>query len=998
MNRHRSRRPHRPAAPVSAAQHRHSLFQPAPGGGQAPRGLPLRLLGTLLFGTLSTPAVLAADVNGPQVINIQAPDARGISHNRHEHFDIHQPGMVLNNSAQAGQSQLAGQLAANPNLKGGPSASTIINEVTGLQRSSLQGALEVFGQRANVIIANPNGITADGLRTINVNDLTLTTGVVGQNARDPLLRVTQGDIEITGSGVDTTGLQLFDVMAKSVAINGPIGRGHDTDLRVTAGSSQRDRIDSAPKGTGDFSMGQPAISGSLAGSMYGRNILLQTTDSGAGVRHEGAITGMGQLRVLANGDITLHEVNNKDAMAAVTHGGRVSRQQYAAARNQAADIRSSHGSVQIDKASLARLARVNAGNNVDLTAVEQSGLVEVKAGASAHIGKVDHTRELRVEAASIDLNEVGDNVGAGRFEASHGISLNQQDVRFQDALFLQAEHISFGNSLAARQVEIRAGDWSLAGHQRISADDQLALSGRQITLQEGSVLKGGDILATVENLFENAGDISAERVVELKGKNLRAQRNEWGSPMPTPSGIELRNYGKITGGTVALDLNQAENQGSIQAKDDLQVYLDRRLFNMGNVQAGRITARISGEQAQGLLNQGTLAATGDIVLHVNGNVLNEHGGKITAGRDLSIGSAADSLYGGRLMTVLNTAATMAAGHDMTIQARDAIVNLGGQLTAGHERRLEAPIVIDDPNADASRYTVYGGLEDRLAAAGQTANDAHASLQRQQADAGHAHHWGAPQADEGWPTSHPSEEAQPDEQARNLDAERQRHLDVQKRREAEMQRRQAEQQRREHVENFRLAHQQWEQQLASQPQPQPQPEPEPEPEPQPLPQPLPEPQPEPTPEPMPEPDLEPELDPEFDLPIELHPELERELELELHPGLEEELELEIHPGMETQPEPAPQPEPEPEPQPEPMPQPPHSQATQQQDREAERRRHQAIKQRADAERQRQQERRERLEKFRLAEQQRPKSEEELQAVAQNNKEAAERNARLMRGEL
>lgn len=791
MNRYQSRHPSPPTQPLSVSRHRDSLFRPPQGVGHAPRGLPLCLLATLLFGTLSTPAALAADVTPPQVLNIQAPDARGISHNRHDSFDIRQPGMVLNNSTQAGQSQLAGQLAANPHLQGGRSATTIINEVTGLQRSSLQGALEVFGQRASVIIANPNGITADGLRTINVHDLTLTTGAVGRSARDPLLRVTQGDIEIAGSGVDTTGLRLFDVIAKTVAINGPVGQGHDTDLRVTAGSSRQDRIGSAPKGTGEVAMAQPAISGSLAGAMYGRNILLQTTDSGAGVRHQGAITSMGQLRVLASGDIALHEVRNQDAMAALKRGGRFNRQQYAAARNQAADIRSSHGSVQIDQASLASLARINANGNVDLSVVGQSGAVDVKAGATARIGKVDHTRELRVEAGSIDLDEVGDNVAGGIFQASHGISLRQKDVRFQDALFLHAENIAFGTSLAARQVHIDTGNWDQAAHQHVNAEDRLSLSGKQITLQEGSTLKGGDILISVENLLENAGDISAERLVELKGKNLHAQRNEWGSPVPTPSGIDLRNHGKITGGAVALNFNAAENRGSVQARDTLQAYLDRLLLNTGTVQAGTITARISGQQAQGLVNQGTLAATDDIALNLNGNMLNEHGGKITAGRDLSIDSAG-GLYDGRLMTVLNTAATMAARHDMDIRARDAIVNLGGQLTAGHERRLEAPLVIDEPGADASRYASYGSPEASLAAAGQTASAAQASLQASAEAARHPQALPEDEPPPQQPAEAPRQDSRADEQAR--ETERQRQQAMQQAQQNWQQQREAERQR------------------------------------------------------------------------------------------------------------------------------------------------------------------------------------------------------------
>ena len=48
--------------------------------------------------------------SGVPIINIVAPNAGGLS------FSVDQQGFVLNNDIAAGQSQLAGQLAANPQL------------------------------------------------------------------------------------------------------------------------------------------------------------------------------------------------------------------------------------------------------------------------------------------------------------------------------------------------------------------------------------------------------------------------------------------------------------------------------------------------------------------------------------------------------------------------------------------------------------------------------------------------------------------------------------------------------------------------------------------------------------------------------------------------------------------------------------------------------------------------------------------------------------------
>ncbi len=45
-------------------------------------------------------------------------------------------------------------------------------------RSDLRGALEVFGARASLIIANPSGITCDGCGSVNVSRVALLTGKI----------------------------------------------------------------------------------------------------------------------------------------------------------------------------------------------------------------------------------------------------------------------------------------------------------------------------------------------------------------------------------------------------------------------------------------------------------------------------------------------------------------------------------------------------------------------------------------------------------------------------------------------------------------------------------------------------------------------------------------------------------------------------------------------------------------------------------------------------
>ena len=129
-------------------------------------------------GTTNTQVTTAK--NGVPVVNIAAPSATGLSHNQYTSYNVGSQGLVLNNgnTSQAyRQSQLAGQVAANTNLGAGAQASVILNEVTGSSRSVLAGFTEVLGGKADVIVANPFGITCNGCGFINTDRASLVTGM-----------------------------------------------------------------------------------------------------------------------------------------------------------------------------------------------------------------------------------------------------------------------------------------------------------------------------------------------------------------------------------------------------------------------------------------------------------------------------------------------------------------------------------------------------------------------------------------------------------------------------------------------------------------------------------------------------------------------------------------------------------------------------------------------------------------------------------------------------
>ena len=120
------------------------------------------------------PTVLLAP-NGVPVVNIQTPSAAGVSRNTYSQFDVKPNGAILNNSRTDTSTQLGGWVQANPWLATG-SARVILNEINSSNPSHLNGWVEVAGSRAQVVVANPAGISCNGCGFINASKTTLATG------------------------------------------------------------------------------------------------------------------------------------------------------------------------------------------------------------------------------------------------------------------------------------------------------------------------------------------------------------------------------------------------------------------------------------------------------------------------------------------------------------------------------------------------------------------------------------------------------------------------------------------------------------------------------------------------------------------------------------------------------------------------------------------------------------------------------------------------------
>jgi filamentous hemagglutinin family protein len=93
----------------------------------------------------------------------------------------------------------------------GVNARTVVNEVTSANPSVIQGAINVLGPRANIILANPFGVTIDGGSFVNTGHVVLSTG-----------QVSFADTTDQGAGVRSLGKLYASAGDAIVSANGDI--------------------------------------------------------------------------------------------------------------------------------------------------------------------------------------------------------------------------------------------------------------------------------------------------------------------------------------------------------------------------------------------------------------------------------------------------------------------------------------------------------------------------------------------------------------------------------------------------------------------------------------------------------------------------------------------------------------------------------------------------------------------------------------------------------
>jgi len=603
---------------------------------------------------------IISSANGTPQVNIQTPSSGGVSRNVYSQFDVDNKGVVLNNSHVSTQTQLAGMVNGNGNLARGE-AKVILNEVNARNASRLNGMIEVAGQKAQVVIANPSGITCDGCGFINAHRATLTTGQVQMN--NGLIAgydVNNGEIVIQGAGMDSRQQNSTDLIARAVKVNAAI---HAKELHVTAG---RNTVDAAhqevtAKSADGSEPPQFAVDVAQLGGMYANKIRLRGTENGVGVHNAGSI-GASAGEVVVNAD------------GSISNSGRITASQNLLLTSQrlvenSGKVYAAGNTAITAGGMLNNSGIIAAGNNTTLNAasVASSSAAALAAGMNSD-GTLGSAGNLNVTSQG-ELKVNGQALAAGQLTAT-GTALDFSGSQtFGNDISLRASAGSISTAkatvAATHQLTASARDAINNDSGKISAD-ALNLSARSLSSQQGLVqqLGTGDLRLSFINGLNNAGGTLASKGLNLT-LSTSSFNNQQGSLLHTGSG------------DLSVMVNDLlDNQkGSIAANGNILLTAEALNNHQGQLIAAQNGDLQITTQAQLNNLQGVMAAAGDLSLQSTG--LNNAGGMLQSGTNMTLtlsggdlnnrdsGSNGGILSGGTLSVkggnIDNTAGFIAAG-------------------------------------------------------------------------------------------------------------------------------------------------------------------------------------------------------------------------------------------------------------------------------------------------------------------------------------------------
>lgn len=535
--------------------------------------------------------------NGIPLVNISAPTAGGVSRNDYERFNIPTKGAILNNSYTLSKTELAGYVQGNANMAQGP-AKIIVNQVTSGNPTTMNGFLEVAGHKADVIIANPNGITVNGGGFINTARAILTTGKPEYDNKERLkdFRIdNDATILITGNGLNGKKADTLELYTRAAEIKAAI---FGNTVHVTTGANVIDA--NTGKVTAIEGKGKKpeiAIDVKDLGGMYAGRIFLIGNEKGLPIDIKGAIES--QHMVLDNQGNLYHAGTTHSTEDMAIHAKTI--------QNTGTMASSGHMRLQAD----GQITNDKIMGSVGNMAITANQVTNHKTIASEKDLSITTTSEEE-NALDNSNSEILAN-GNVTIQASHTDNLNG-NIASGSTLSIQGKTLnnSQGKLTAYGSNTISASDKLENEQGQIAANENISISSDLIHNAQGTITAGqnetittkdiqldGKLVAgnnltittdhdiTNDSAKENYGITQADGnlTISAKGNLTNSKKLESkGTLTLSAKDISNKESGEINGGSVSITSTTLTNRGLVSADQANTITTDI----LQNIATGRI--------------------------------------------------------------------------------------------------------------------------------------------------------------------------------------------------------------------------------------------------------------------------------------------------------------------------------------------------------------------------------------------------------------------------
>ncbi|MDR0666532.1 MAG: filamentous hemagglutinin N-terminal domain-containing protein, partial [Campylobacteraceae bacterium] len=500
------------------------------------------------------------------IINIVKPNEQGLSHNKFKDYNVNKEGVILNNSNEVVNTKLAGHIMNNPNLGKEEGADVILNEVTGTKKSNILGYMEVAGKKADVIVANPNGIYVNGGGFINVNAATLTTGEL--KFKDGLLNgfdVNGGNIVIDGFGFNANNIDRVNLYANALTINSKL---YANTLNVILGSndinSDGSYISKDKTSTGI------SLDSSALGGIYANTIFLTSSDKGVGVNLPLEILAADTLTLNANGDIVVNTIaaDNKIFLAS-SNDITVNNDKSISANSIDIKANNLYNNGEINALNAKGTSNINIVNNLINNAL--IGGYDLNLFANTITNSNDSAlyakNNLKINSNTLTNEELG-----------YIRSDNNAYFNIKDTLYNKGDIYSKGN-IHIGSLEQRAGNITNHSDMKIEAD---------MTNYNGATIEANGNITVFANELNNIADAPVYDTNVTHKSWMEHPRSKWEYRYTQTTSTEYLKEANLpskilSDGSINIDVNKLTNVYSLIAANDDIVINANEVKNMGKV-------------------------------------------------------------------------------------------------------------------------------------------------------------------------------------------------------------------------------------------------------------------------------------------------------------------------------------------------------------------------------------------------------------------------------